>query len=77
MRANVADATARGRSQRAILASDALFVLRAAVGSESCAQCVCDADGSGATSATDALIVLRRAVGQPAELSCPPCSIAL
>jgi hypothetical protein len=50
-----------------------LFVLRAAVGSESCAACVCDADGSGSVNAVDALLVLRIAVGIAGDLECPPC----
>jgi hypothetical protein len=57
-------------------ASDALFILRAAVGSESCEKCVCDVDASGGASpisAADALRVLRRAVGQAVELTCSMC----
>ncbi len=46
-------------------ASDCLFILRVSVGIGDCpvADCLCDADGSGATTATDALVCLRRAVG--------------
>jgi hypothetical protein len=54
-------------------ASDALAVLRAAVGTESCAVCTCDADGSGGVAATDALAVLRRAVGLSVPLLCAAC----
>lgn len=57
-------------------ATDALFVLRTAVGSESCDSCVCDVDASGATTASDALLVLNAAVGT-ASLSCTSCSVAL
>jgi hypothetical protein len=58
---------------RAVTASDALFTLRAAVGTEVCDLCVCDVDSSGAVNATDALRVLRNAVGLPVALDCPTC----
>jgi hypothetical protein len=54
-------------------ASDALAVLRAAVGTEACDLCTCDADGSGSVAATDALAVLRRAVGLAVPLACTAC----
>lgn len=58
-------------------ASDALTLLRVAVGVESCAGCVCDVDGStGPASASDALAVLRAAVGLPVGLACPPCALS-
>lgn len=64
-----------GGGQAAFInATDALFALRAAVGLESCALCVCDLDNSGAVSASDALALLLLAVGQPGNLDCPPCS---
>ncbi len=56
-----------------ISAGDALHVLRSAVGSASCLECICDADGSGGVAAGDALTVLRRAVGNDVELRCPCC----
>jgi hypothetical protein len=56
-----------------VTAADALYVLRAAVGAEPCAACVCDVDGNGAVTASDALRALRRAVGHTVELTCPPC----
>lgn len=57
-----------------VTATDALAILRAAVGVDLCASCVCNVDGAGAgPSATDALRVLRVAVGQEEELSCIPC----
>ena len=59
---------------RVITASDALFVLRTGVGSETCALCVCDVNGSGGVTASDALVVLRQAVGQSVSLQCPACS---
>jgi hypothetical protein len=52
-------------------ASDALAILRVAVGSATCAACVCDVDASGSVAATDALITLKRAVGQDVSLECP------
>ena len=52
-------------------ATDALFVLRAAVNLLSCRACVCDVDSNGGTTATDALRVLKRAVGQNVEVACP------
>jgi hypothetical protein len=57
-----------------ITASDALTVLRAAVGAATCRACVCDVDNSGSTTAPDALRVLRVAVGQSVALECPACS---
>jgi uncharacterized delta-60 repeat protein len=56
-----------------ITATDALIVLRAAVGSSTCAPCQCDTDDSGSIAATDALRVLRTAVGQAVTLQCPLC----
>lgn len=58
---------------RAVVASDALFVLKVAVGSLECALCTCDVDSSGKIAATDALRVLKKAVGQDVTLTCPPC----
>ena len=55
------------------VASDCLFTLRVAVGSQSCDLCECDADASGTVSATDALLCLRSAVGQSIQLQCVPC----
>jgi len=54
-------------------ASDALLVLRVAVGAASCDVCICNADGTGPVAATDALIVLRIAVGEQLQLNCPAC----
>jgi hypothetical protein len=56
-------------------ASDALFVLRVAVGSQACDACLCNVDGAGAgASAGDALRLLRFAVGAPGvTLSCTAC----
>jgi hypothetical protein len=56
-----------------VKSSDALFVLRTAVGQISCDECVCDTNGNGSTTAGDALAVLRVAVGQPVALDCVPC----
>jgi hypothetical protein len=56
-------------------ASDALFVLRVAVGSQSCDACLCNVDGAGTeVNAGDALRLLRFAVGAPGvTLSCIAC----
>ena len=61
------------RQSRAVLAGDAQFVLRVAVGISPCALCTCDVNSSGSVSASDALIVLKNAVGQDVPLNCPPC----
>ncbi len=59
-----------------IVTSDALAVLRAAVGQPipQCTGegkfCLCDVQGNGSIVTTDALIVLRAAVGQPVTLNC-------
>jgi len=58
----------------AVTASDALFILRASVGLESCNACICDVNASGGTNATDALTALQFAVGLVAQLTCPSCS---
>lgn len=52
-------------------ASDALFALRAVVGSATCSSAVCDVDGDGGITAADALRILAAAVGQDVELVCP------
>src|SRR5205085_1181304 len=44
-------------------AADALFALKASVGSLECDLCVCDVNNSGEVTATDALEILRFAVG--------------
>ncbi len=69
--ASCGDPTGDGR----ITATDALAVLKAAVGTFSCQLCVCDLDDNGSTTATDALRALKKAVGQPSiTLSCPACT---
>ena len=57
-----------------ITASDALFILGAAVGTVTCDPCLCDVDGHGSVAASDALLALKMAVGEQLELSCPPCA---
>lgn len=52
-------------------ASDALYVLRAAVGGVSCTLGVCDVNGSKSITAADALVTLKVAVGQNVALKCP------
>jgi len=55
--------------------SDALLVLRAAVGQAvSCPLYLCDADGDAKLRTVDSLRVLKRAVGQSVAMSCPPPS---
>ncbi len=53
--------------------SDALGVLRTAVGSAPCLACVCDVDGNGSKSVTDALIALKLAVGIDLPTNCSNC----
>jgi hypothetical protein len=60
-------------SDRSIKASDALFVLRSAVGTETCDFCLCDLNGSSSITAGDALSALRIAVGVNVATSCPEC----
>jgi hypothetical protein len=57
------------------VASDCLYILGTAVGTQSCAPdpCVCDPSGDGNVVATDALLCLNNAVGISAPLNCP-CS---
>jgi hypothetical protein len=57
-----------------VTASDALSVLRVAVGSVSCEACICDVNDAGGITTTDALFVLRKAVGQNVAMNCPDCS---
>jgi hypothetical protein len=56
-----------------VAASDALFVLRAAVGGTTCPHCICDVNDTATVTATDALVILKVAVGQTATFECPPC----
>jgi cysteine-rich repeat protein len=56
-----------------VTASDALFVLQAAVGGASCAACICDVNDNGSVTASDALAVLQSAVGTPGLLACAAC----
>jgi len=53
-------------------ASDCLFILRTAVGTQTCDPvCICDPNGAGGTTATDALFCLKAAVAEPVTLACP------
>ncbi|HYC00596.1 MAG TPA: hypothetical protein VEC57_15790 [Candidatus Limnocylindrales bacterium] len=56
-----------------IKAGDALFALKAAVGTENCALCICDVNQTVSITAVDSLIILKNAVGQDIGLECPPC----
>ncbi|MFQ5479556.1 MAG: dockerin type I domain-containing protein, partial [Candidatus Binatia bacterium] len=59
----------------AVTASDALGVLRIAVGTGDCAKALCDVDDNGTISASDALKVLKRAVGQSVDMVCPGIAV--
>ncbi|HEY2772590.1 MAG TPA: hypothetical protein VGK20_00930 [Candidatus Binatia bacterium] len=53
------------------VATDCLFILRAAVGSATCSRpCICEPRGV-ATKATDALLCLQFSVGQNVPIDCP------
>lgn len=53
-------------------ATDCLFILGAAVGTDTCeTECLCAPKGSLPVSATDALLCLRTAVGEVVPLDCP------
>src|SRR5688572_19332057 len=56
-------------------ASDCLFILKSATGSETCEPaCVCDPNNTSSITASDALVCLKKAVGQDVPLTCPtPC----
>ena len=51
-------------------ASDALFALKAGVGTATCDTRVCDVNNNQEVTATDALLVLKKAVGQTVTLNC-------
>jgi len=53
-----------------VTASDALGILKTAVGTSQCLPCICDLDMSNTITATDALIALRFAVRLLTELTC-------
>jgi hypothetical protein len=53
-------------------ASDCLFILRVAVGTQTCTPaCICAPLGSLPTKTSDALLCLRSSVGQSVTLNCP------
>jgi hypothetical protein len=54
--------------------ADALAILRAGVGVQSCRTCDCDTNGSGDITATDALIANELAVGLRPASACAPCN---
>jgi hypothetical protein len=56
-----------------VLVSDALGVLRTAVGSSECDACHCDVTGDGSVSIADALATLKLAVGTEVPTLCPGC----
>jgi OmcA/MtrC family decaheme c-type cytochrome len=52
-------------------ASDCLFILQTAVGTETCSpECICDVNATGGVSASDGLLCLQAAVGQSVTLQC-------
>ena len=61
----------RNPKAAAPLTSDALFVLRVAVGSASCDVRVCDAGTPDGVTTADALAILKKAVGLAISLRCP------
>lgn len=58
-------------SDTSITSADALFTLRAAVGSRLCWLPRCDYNGDNKLTASDALSILRKAVGQNVASHCP------
>ena len=58
-----------------VTATDALGVLRVAVGSEACPLVRCDVDNNGRVTGTDALAVLKNAVGQSVVMACPGAAV--
>jgi hypothetical protein len=63
---NCGDANGDGE----ITTTDALFILRGAVGLETCPLVVCDVDSNGQVLTGDSLRVLQAAIGLPVELAC-------
>lgn len=55
-------------------ASDALYIVSAAVGARTCKTCICDVNRSGTVDATDALTVLAEAVGLGHYVRCVLCA---
>ncbi|MBI5506210.1 MAG: hypothetical protein HY899_15550 [Deltaproteobacteria bacterium] len=54
------------------VASDCLFILKAAVGSATCTKpCICSPKGNTPPRASDALLCLYKSVGTPTALDCP------
>jgi hypothetical protein len=62
-----------GAPAATVFASNALDVLRAAVGAAYCRTCVCDVNGSLGVTVADALSVLKKSVGLDVTLSCSAC----
>jgi hypothetical protein len=54
------------------VSTDCLYILQAAVGSQTCTpECICSPNGDDTISATDALLCLNVAVGVDLPLNCP------
>jgi len=54
-----------------VTATDALYILRAAIALEQCSMCVCDVNSTETITAVDSLAVLRLIVRLPETLACP------
>jgi len=59
-----------------VSASDALEILRTAVGISECALCVCDLNMSLTVTTTDAALALREAIGLENWMQCPEFATA-
>jgi hypothetical protein len=71
-RADVGDCSQPASSGSTVVASDCLYILRTAVGLETCSPaCICAPKGTLPTSASDALVCLKKVVGQDIVLACP------
>jgi len=68
------DCAAPTAADRLINSTQCLFILKAAVGTETCPTpvCSCDPSGDGIISASDALRCLKAALGIAIVLACPP-----
>ncbi len=55
-----------------ITPSDALSILRCAIGVQTCTPCVCDVDADGDITANDALLTLGAAISAAVTVTCPP-----
>jgi len=70
---SVAEAVCGDPTGGGVTATDALVVLKTAVGSRECLPCLCDVDASGGIASSDALKTLRFAVSGTGSLQCSIC----